>query len=209
MSIIYLNLLNIMSDILETYVKKIRNNLDNLGNKFAQLELCSHNEIKRIIKEIEEIINNIDNLMKNFSIELIMNQTSSNEINNFRESLSKYKLKLKKIKEEDKKVTNNNNYLDENIQFNSFNKLKKATKISLEMQNMTGNILGDLNIQSDKMKNVHFKINEMNDDLSSSTSLLTGMNLRERRNQFTIIVFGIFLFLIFISICFIKYFRRN
>ena len=198
-----------MSDILEIYVKKIRNNLDNLGNKFAQLELCSHNEIKRIIKEIEEIINNIDNLMKNFSIELIMNQTSSNEINNFRESLSKYKLKLKKIKEEDKKVTNNNNYLDENIQFNSFNKLKKATKISLEMQNMTGNILGDLNIQSDKMKNVHFKINEMNDDLSSSTSLLTGMNLRERRNQFTIIVFGIFLFLIFISICFIKYFRRN
>ena len=198
-----------MSDILETYVKKIRNNLDNLVNKFAQLELCSHNEIKRIIKEIEEIINNIDNLMKNFSIELIMNQTSSNEINNFRESLSKYKLKLKKIKEEDKKVTNNNNYLDENIQFNSFNKLKKATKISLEMQNMTGNILGDLNIQSDKMKNVHFKINEMNDDLSSSTSLLTGMNLRERRNQFTIIVFGIFLFLIFISICFIKYFRRN
>ena len=198
-----------MSDILETYVKKIRNNLDNLGNKFAQLELCSHNEIKRIIKEIEEIINNIDNLMKNFSIELIMNQTSSNEINNFRESLSKYKLKLKKIKEEDKKVTNNNNYLDENIQFNSFNKLKKATKISLEMQNMTGNILGDLNIQSDKMKNVHFKINEMNDDLSSSTSLLTGMNLRERRNQYTIIVFGIFLFLIFISICFIKYFRRN
>ena len=198
-----------MSDILETYVKKIRNNLDNLGNKFAQLELCSHNEIKRIIKEIEEIINNIDNLMKNFSIELIMNQTSSNEINNFRESLSKYKLKLKKIKEEDKKEINNNKYLDENIQFNSFNKLKKATKISLEMQNMTGNILGDLNIQSDKMKNVHFKINEMNDDLSSSTSLLTGMNLRERRNQFTIIVFGIFLFLIFISICFIKYFRRN
>ena len=198
-----------MSDILETYVKKIRNNLDNLGNKFAQLELCSHNEIKRIIKEIEEIINNIDNLMKNFSIELIMNQTSSNEINNFRESLSKYKLKLKKIKEEDKKEINNNKYLDENIQFNSFNKLKKATKISLEMQNMTGNILGDLNIQSDKMKNVHFKINEMNDDLSSSTSLLTGMNLRERRNQYTIIVFGIFLFLIFISICFIKYFRRN
>ena len=198
-----------MSDILETYVKKIRNNLDNLGNKFAQLELCSHNEIKRIIKEIEEIINNIDNLMKNFSIELIMNQTSSNEINNFRESLSKYKLKLKKIKEEDKKEINNNKYLDENIQFNSFNKLKKATKISLEIQNMTGNILGDLNIQSDKMKNVHFKINEMNDDLSSSTSLLTGMNLRERRNQFTIIVFGILLFLIFISICFIKYFRRN
>ncbi len=198
-----------MSDILEIYVKKIRNNLDNLGNKFAQLELCSHNEIKRIIKEIEEIINNIDNLMKNFSIELIMNQTSSNEINNFRESLSKYKLKLKKIKEEDKKEINNNKYLDENIQFNSFNKLKKATKISLEMQNMTGNILGDLNIQSDKMKNVHFKINEMNDDLSSSTSLLTGMNLRERRNQYTIIVFGIFLFLIFISICFIKYFSRN
>ena len=138
-----------------------------------------------------------------------MNQTSSNEINNFRESLSKYKLKLKKIKEEDKKEINNNKYLDENKKFNSFNKLKKATKISLEMQNMTGNILGDLNIQSDKMKNVHFKINEMNDDLSSSTSLLTGMNLRERRNQYTIIVFGIFLFLIFISICFIKYFSRN
>ena len=117
-----------MSDILEIYVKKIRNNLDNLGNKFAQLELCSHNEIKRIIKEIEEIINNIDNLMKNFSIELIMNQTSSNEINNFRESLSKYKLKLKKIKEEDKKEINNNKYLDENIQFNSFNKLKKQQK---------------------------------------------------------------------------------
>ena len=197
-----------MSDILEIYVKKIRNNLDNLGNKFAQLELCSHNEIKRIIKEIEEIINNIDNLMKNFSIELIMNQTSSNEINNFRESLSKYKLKLKKIKEEDKKEINNNKYLDENIQFNSFNKLKKATKISLEMQNMTGNILGDLNIQSDKMKNVHFKINEMNDDLSSSTSLLTGMNLRERRNQYTIIVLGIVLFIILILIALTKFWMK-
>ena len=186
-----------MSDILEIYVKKIRNNLDNLGNKFAQLELCSHNEIKRIIKEIEEIINNIDNLMKNFSIELIMNQTSSNEINNFRESLSKYKLKLKKIKEEDKKEINNNKYLDENIQFNSFNKLKKATKISLEMQNMTGNILGDLNNQTNQMKGVSSKIGLINDDIDTSNSILGKMFRRQGRDKKIIIICGITLLLIF------------
>ena len=47
-----------MTELLEIYSKKIKNNLDNIGNKFAQCELCSPKEAIPIINEIEEIINN-------------------------------------------------------------------------------------------------------------------------------------------------------
>ena len=206
-----------MTELLEIYSKKIKNNLDNIGNKFAQCELCSPNEAVPIIKEIEEIINNNESLIKNYSLEIIMNHinTNSDDTIIFKEALSKYKLRLKKLKEQNQKdiylkiYKKKNDYSDENIKFNSFNKLQNATRSSFEMQNMTGNILSDLNNQTNKMKGVNNKINNMNEEITSSTHLLTGMTLRQNQNKFMMIIFGFVLFIIFIIIAFIRYNQRK
>ena len=206
-----------MTELLEIYSKKIKNNLDNIGNKFAQCELCSPNEAVPIIKEIEEIINNNESLIKNYSLEIIMNHinTNSDDTIIFKEALSKYKLRLKKLKEQNQKdmylkiYKKKNDYSDENIKFNSFNKLQNATRSSFEMQNMTGNILSDLNNQTNKMKGVNNKINNMNEEITSSTHLLTGMTLRQNQNKFMMIIFGFVLFIIFIIIAFIRYNQKK
>ncbi len=206
-----------MTELLEIYSKKIKNNLDNIGNKFAKCELCSPNEAVPIIKEIEEIINNNESLIKNYSLEIIMNHinTNSDDTIIFKEALSKYKLRLKKLKEQNQKdiylkiYKKKNDYSDENIKFNSFNKLQNATRSSFEMQNMTGNILSDLNNQTNKMKGVNNKINNMNEEITSSTHLLTGMTLRQNQNKFMMIIFGFVLFIIFIIIAFIRYNQKK
>ena len=206
-----------MTELLEIYSKKIKNNLDNIGNKFAQCELCSPKEAIPIIKEIEEIINNNESLIKNYSLEIIMNHinTKSDDTIIFKETLSKYKLRLKKLKEQNQKdmylkiYKKKNDYSDENIKFNSFNKLQNATRSSFEMQNMTGNILNDLNNQTSKMKGVNSKINNMNEEITSSTHLLTGMTLRQNQNKFMMIIFGFVLFILFIIIVIIRYNQRK
>ena len=77
------------------------------------------------------------------------------------------------------------------------------------MQNMTGNILNDLNNQTSKMKGVNSKINNMNEEITSSSHLLTGMTLRQNQNKFMMIIFGFVLFILFIIIVIIRYNQRK
>ena len=48
-------------------------------------------------------------------------------------------------------------------------KLQQATRSTVEMENVTGNILGDLGTQTEQMKGVNNKIGSMNDDIDSSS----------------------------------------
>jgi hypothetical protein len=61
------------------------------------------------------------------------------------------------------------------------------------MENMTGNILGNLNNQSNQMKGVTNKLGLMNSDIDSSSGILTKMIGRGNRDKKIIILVGLFL----------------
>ena len=115
----------------------------------------------------------------------------------------KLREKLKLLKKNNHNLNSINQETDEetsqSIRFNSFNKLQQATRSTIEMENMSGNILGDLNNQSSKMKNVSSKIGLINDDIDSSNTVLNKMFSRQSRDKKIIIIFGLILMLIFLG----------
>ena len=74
-----------------------------------------------------------------------------------------------------------------------------ATRSTIEMENISGNILGDLNNQTNQMKNVSSKIGLINDDIDTSNSVLGKMFSRQGRDKKIIIIFGVILLLIFLG----------
>ena len=124
--------------------------------------------------------------------------------------LTDSKRRWKKLKEKLKDLKKNHNNINsinqeaeietsQSIRFNSFNKLQRATRSTIEMENMSGNILGDLNSQSSQMKNVSSKIGLINEDIDSSNTILNKMFNRQNRDKKIIIIFGIILTLIFLG----------
>jgi hypothetical protein len=71
------------------------------------------------------------------------------------------------------------------------------------MESMTGDILGDLNNQSEKMKGVKSKLGVMDTDLNSSNSLLGNIIGKQSDDMKVIIIVGCILS--FIIICFLMY----
>ena len=67
------------------------------------------------------------------------------------------------------------------------------------MENMSGNILGDLNNQSNQMKGVSSKIGLINNDIDSSNSILNKMFSRQNRDKKVIIILGVILIFTFLS----------
>ena len=108
-----------------------------------------------------------------------------NEENEFDQTLSlkdKFKSKREKL---EKKYHNSNDSAKDNIDqddetaksipYKSFKKLQLATRSTIEMESMTGNILGNLNNQTSQMKGVTNKLGLMNNDIDSSSGILTKM----------------------------------
>ena len=90
------------------------------------------------------------------------------------------------------------------IPYKSFKKLQLATRSTIEMENMTGNILGNLNNQTNQMKSVNSKLGLMTNDIDSSSGILTRMIGRENRDTRIIILVGIFLSICIISLLIYK-----
>ena len=137
-----------------------------------------------------EAISTTEKNVKDYNIYNVMNnnndQTKTKEI---QKKLTDSKKRWKKLKEKLKLLKKNNNNsinvddveeeTSQSIRFNTFNKLQQATRSTIEMENMSGNILGDLNNQSSQMKNVSSKIGLINEDIDSSDSILNKMFSRQ------------------------------
>ena len=144
---------------------------------------------------------NLDNVMNNNN-----DQTKSKEI---QKQLTDNKKRWKKLKEKLKQVEKNNNNSikveggdedsSQSLRFNSFNKIQLATRSTIEMEDMSGNILGDLNNQSSQMKNVSSKIGLINEDIDTSNNILTKMFSRQSRDKKIIIIFGLILLIAFLG----------
>jgi len=194
----------------EYYEKEIRKNMNELDTLSSKAEFSDGKELLDIVDQMGEIISTTEKTVKDFNIYNVMNnnndQTKSKEI---QKQLSESKKRWKKLKEKVKQVEKNNinsikvegeeDDSSQSLRFNSFNKIQLATRSTIEMEDMSGNILGDLNNQSSQMKNVSSKIGLINEDIDTSNNILTKMFSRQSRDKKIIIIFGLILLIAFLG----------
>ena len=194
------------------YENEIRKNMNQIDTLNSTAEISNDGtELNTLVDQMGEAINNTEKNIKDFSIYNMMNNNNDQtKTKPLERKLTDSKRRWKKLKEKLKvliKNNNNNNSINQetdeesaqSIRFNSFNKLQQATRSTIEMENMSGNILGDLNNQSSQMKNVSSKIGLINDDIDSSNTILNKMFNRQNRDKKIIIIFGVILMLAFLG----------
>ena len=197
----------------EFYENEIRKDFDKLDSLNSQAELSKDNDLNTIVDQMSETITKTEKTVKDYNIyNNLNNKSDQNKTKDIQKKLVDNKKRWKKLKEKLKLIKKNNNNTNENtineegdddtsqsIRYNTFNKLQLATRSTIEMENMSGNILGDLSNQSNQMKNVSSKIGLINDDIDTSNSILGKMFKRQGRDKRIIIIFGIILLLIFLG----------
>ena len=152
--------------------------INSLLSSSKQNNKYNKSEIKILISQTEKLLKEVSNPLKQ----------------------KEYKNKLQSFKNEYHLINNNDTNDNSN---NSYNKIQIATRNTIDMENMTGDILGDLNNQTEKMIGVKTKLNYMDDDLNLSNSLLGNIIGKQNDDMKIIIIVGIFLS--FIIICFLFY----
>ena len=194
------------------YENEIRKNMNQIDTLNSTAEISNDGkELHALVDQMGEAINNTEKNIKDYSIYNMMNNNNDQtktkplerKLTDSKKRWKKLKEKLKVLKKNHNNINSINQETDEesaqSIRFNSFNKLQQATRSTIEMENMSGNILGDLNNQSSQMKNVSSKIGLINDDIDSSNSTLNKMFNRQSRDKKIIIIFGVVLLLIFLG----------
>ena len=192
-------------DYYENEIRKKMNEIETLNSK---ADISNGQDLPLIVEQMGEVISNTEKTVKDYSIYNVMNNNDQTKTNTLQRKLTDSKKRWKKLREKIKLLKKNNNNNQNNIndeyedttqitRINSFKKLQQATRSTIEMESMSGNILGDLNNQSSQMKGVSSKIGLINEDIDSSNTILNKMFSRQNRDKKIIILFGLFLFLIF------------
>ena len=195
-------------DITSLHENEIRKNFDKIDSIISNIRISEESQKKNLINQLEKLINDTETKIKNYQISNGYNDLS--KIKEFQKKFQSYKNKFRSISK-----NNINNYNDDeykylnrddssqNLTSNSFNKIQLATRSTIEMENMTGDILGDLNNQTEKMKGVKTKLGVMDTDLNSSNSLLGSIIGKQNDDMKIIIIVGCILS--FIIICFLLF----
>ena len=140
--------------------------INSLLSSSKQNNKYNKSEIKILISQTEKLLKEISDPLK----------------------YKEYKNKLQSFKNEYHLINNNDTNDNSN---NSYNKIQIATRNTIDMENMTGDILGDLNNQTEKMIGVKTKLNYMDDDLNLSNSLLGNIIGKQNDDMKIIIIVGI------------------
>ena len=196
----------------EFYENEIRKDFDKLDSLNSQADISPEGDLNSIVEKMGEAISKAEKTVKDYNIyNNLNNNTTQNKTKEIQKKLTDNKKRWKKLKEKLKLIKKNNknddNTLNDegdddttnSIKYNTFNKLQLATRSTIEMENMSGNILGDLSNQSNQMKGVSSKIGLINDDIDVSNSVLGKMFSRQGRDKRIIIIFAIFLILVFLG----------
>ena len=202
------------AEILKMREKTIKKNLDLIETQLNKGEISDYNKLKEIIDVVNHKILETEKELKLINIELTTNNIKNNILSTKESSQKLEKLK-KQLRKLEKKLNNNSDinnkdYIDQDderaksIPYNSFKKLQLARRSTIEMENMSGNILGNLDDQTTQMKGVTSKIGMMNNDIDSSTGVLMKMIGRGNRDKKIIILFGLLLFVIILGVLIYK-----
>ena len=199
----------------EFYENEIRKDFDKLDSLNSQADISGEGDLNSIVENMGEAISKAEKTIKDYNIyNNLNNNGAQNKTKDIQKKLADNKKRWKKLKEKLKLIKKNSNKNDDNnnalneegdddtknsIKYNSFNKLQLATRSTIEMENMSGNILGDLSNQTHQMKGVSSKIGLINEDMDISNSVLGKMFNRQGRDKKIIVIFGIILILIFLG----------
>ena len=142
------------------YENEIRKNMNQIDTLNSTAEISNDGkELHSIVDKMGEAITNTEKNIKDYSLYNMMNNNNDQtKTKPLERKLTDSKRRWKKLREKLKLLKKNNHNLNsinqetdeetsQSIRFNSFNKLQQATRSTIEMENMSGNILGDLNNQ--------------------------------------------------------------
>ena len=141
----------------------------------------------------------------------------SSKIKKAENNLKDYQKKIKKIKEKhknnkiiDKEIIPkyNKDDMTQKVEYDSFNKINYAIRVTTQIENMAGNILVDLNGQNNVMKNGIHKVGELNEELDTSKDYLNKMINKEKKDKKIIFLVGFFLFMITLFVFIYKVFQK-
>jgi hypothetical protein len=159
--------------------------------------------------EIQSITNDGDNgiFIKNYKIGVDQYKKrlmrAQENINNYK-TLDTMILSTSAENTQREKLINN-----EEIAWNSFEKLQRAKRETIEMESISIDICKDIHSQTEKMKGIGDKVGDINKDLTASQSLISRMLRRHYRNKAVIAFFSIGLFMTFLVIIYFKMFSNN
>ena len=190
---------------------EILKNFDKLDTLILSIKITEESNKKNIISQIEELMTDTEIKIKNY--QKSREYLGSPKIKEFQQKLqsckSKYILLSKNNyeKKEDFEYYNRDDPTQK-LTSNSFNKIHLATRNTIEMENISGNILGDLNDQTEKMRGVKTKLGVMDNDLNSSNSLLGNIIGKQNDDMKIIIIVGCILSLIVFFFLIYKILKR-
>ena len=213
------------SDILQIYELNLQKNYNLLDSQIAKSQIYEEKYVQQIIDSMDNLLSITSKTTKDYIICLTLNDRKPKNSQNFsakikkaEQNLKDYQIKIKDIKAKHPKKEEDNikeiipkynkNDIVQRIEYDSFNKMNHAIRAMTQIENMSGNILVNLNGQSNIMKNEVKKIGEINNDLGLSKSYLSQMIDRQNYDTKIIISFGLFLFMIIICILIYKIYNR-
>ena len=208
-----------MSSLIDIYQSKLKKLNQKIEYNFGTLS-------KKTEEKLSEINNNLkesQKLLKNLELEVSGESQQSNSYlilkiykNSYNEYSKKYKVEKEKFENSLKEVSlgiNSDINLKQNLKndeiaYNSFNKLENVRRISIEMEGLGQDVMRDMNSQSETMKGINSKIGDVSNDLNTSNALLTEMNKIQRRNKTIVYLYGAFLFFVFLVIAFFRIYPK-
>jgi predicted RND superfamily exporter protein len=211
-----------MTELFEIYQDNIKILFGKITRILENANMYSSDKLDTSLTEADAHVKEAERLIKNMEVQSMSFQISENNhslaLRNYKSGIDAYKKRILKVKES----LTNNKKLDsmilttdsstqkeklinnEELVWNSFDKLERAKRSTIEMENVSIEVARELNSQNEKMKSIGGKVVEINNEISSSTGLIARMTRLQMRNKLIIVCFSISLILIFIFILFIR-----
>jgi len=152
-------------------------------------------------------------------IDILTSNDKSNDVvlRNFKDILEQFKKRVKILRENlsmekkydsiiisEKENQHERLIKNEKLSWNQYEKIEKAKRTAFEMENISIDIAKDLILQTENIKSVKGKIMDLNQEISTSNTLITKMVSREYKNKRLLFMFIVAFVLIFLAIVYFK-----
>lgn len=201
-----------MSELFDIYQENIKILFKKVSSSFDSLKQSKNRQGE--LDSIDKSLHEIEKLIKDLDIHIttgLSDQNFSIYVKNFKTGYEMYRKRY--LKEKDKIVIDvymkkielktMSSTVNDNIAYKSIEKLQNAKRATIEMESVGNDTLKEFDSQKDQIKKITNKVSDMDDQLSSSTGLITEMDRREKRNNI-LVIFAITLLVIFFGILIIR-----
>ena len=201
-----------MSELFDIYQENIKILFKKVSSSFDSLKQSKNRQGE--LDSIDKSLHEIEKLIKDLDIHITTGLSAQNfsiYVKNFKTGYEMYRKRY--LKEKDKIVIDvymkkielktMSSTVNDNIANKSFEKLQNAKRATIEMESVGNDTLKEFDSQKDQIKKITNKVSDMDDQLSSSTGLITEMDRREKRNNI-LVIFAITLLVIFFGILIIR-----